>query len=231
MCYHVSTPGEKKLKPFADLKGLQLNFTGDNYYHVSGFDQPLLPVTLTSDPASITEARWKLLPFWVKTEAEGKKYANTLNADCSGIFEKKSYAPFILKNKGLLYVDGFYEPHKVAGVKETENYFIYQPDHSVFTLGIVYAPWTDKETGEHLMTFSVITVPANPLLEEIHNVKKRMPLVIPETSRQGWLDAKTKEETAAFFQPYDGELMAHKTIRVTGLHGRDTNTAEIQQPI
>lgn len=145
MCYYLSTPGEKKLKQYADLNELQLNFTEESYYHVSGFNRPYLPVTLNTDPASIIRARWGLLPFWVKTVAGAKRYANTLNADGAEIFEKKSYSLYILKNKGLLYVDGFYEPHKVAGVKDTENYYIYKPDRAVFTIGrLVGTVMTEK---------------------------------------------------------------------------------------
>lgn len=231
MCYHVSSPGEKKLKEYATLEDLEYTYEGEIYYHVSGFNRPYLPVTLNAEPGKIAPARWKLLPFWVKTEADAKKYANTLNADSAEIFNKKSYSPFILKNKGLLYVDGFYEPHKVEGIKHTENFYIFKPEKQIFTLGIVFAPWTDQPTGEHYNTFSVITVPANPLLEKIHNEKKRMPLIIPEEAQNDWLNTTSKEGTESFFQPYQRYLEAHRVIRVTGARGIDTNIPEIQDPI
>lgn len=229
MCYHTATPSKKQLKKaFADK---EIAYAGEEIFHVSGFVRPTLPVTLNENPTFIEGARWKLLPFWVKTEADAAKYANTLNADADSIFEKASYKNYIGKTRGLLYVSGFYEPHQVKGEKESQNYFIYKPAHEIFTLGIVYAPWKSQETGEFFNTFSIITTEANELLEEIHNVKKRMPLIIGSDDREGWLNAQDQEEVERYFKPYAGELDAHQVYRVTAARGEDTNKKEIQNPI
>lgn len=231
MCYHVSTKEKGKLieaLPTYEVKGDPIQ-----YFHVSGFARPYLPVTLNSEPKVIQEARWKLIPHWVKTEEEAKKYANTLNAESSEIFDKASYKPYIKKYRGLLWIDGFYEPHNVEGKKDTENFYIYRPNKELFSLGIVYAPWVDTDTGEVTNTFSVITVKANELLAEIHNEKKRMPLIIAPGDREAWLNASTKEDIEALFKPYpDGELSAHKiATRVTApKKGQETNTPDVQNP-
>ena len=229
MCYHVGTPSYPELQKKYPKK--KISYSSDEIYHVSGFARPYLPVTLNKDVDAIVSARWKLLPFWVKREADGAKYANTLNAESESIFEKDSYKSYIGKNRGLLYVTGFYEPHKVKGQKETDNYFIYAPNKEIFTLGIVYSDFTDLDTGDTYPTFSIITTAANPLLEEIHNEKKRMPLVISEQSRDAWLFAEGKEEIQSLMKPYAGELGSHQVYRVTGARGVDTNTPGIQQPI
>ena len=230
MCYHTSTPDKELLVQEFPEKIVVDNY--QTFYHTSGFERPFLPTTTNDRPNYIHASRWKLIPFWVKTEAEAKKYANTLNAEYSEIFEKASYRNFIGKNRGLLYVNGFYEPHKVEGQKETENFYIYMPDRKPFTLGIVFAPWTDQETGERIDTFSIITVPANEMMAEIHNEKRRMPLVILPEERERWLTAKTKEDIQTFFKPLpDGILQAHKiNYRVTAARGVDTNIPEVQAP-
>lgn len=229
MCYHVATPSQTKLKKKYPKKDITYN--EKEIYHVSGFVRPYLPVELNQDKGVIKAARWKLLPFWVKTEAEADKYANTLNADGDTIFEKASYKSYIKKYRGLLYVNGFYEPHKVKGQKETDNYYIYTPQKEIFTLGVVYSEWTDQETGEQYPTFSIITTAANEMMEEIHNVKKRMPLVIAEDKRSEWLNATDPAEIKMLMQPYDGDLQAHKVYRVTGARGENTNKPEIQQEV
>ncbi|WP_293934945.1 SOS response-associated peptidase [Sphingobacterium sp. UBA6645] len=229
MCYHSATPSNQQLtQQFPDKK---ISYRGKEIYHVSGFARPNLPVTLNSDYDSIREAKWKLIPFWVKTEADAAKYANTLNAESESIFEKASYKNYINKNRGILYVNGFYEPHKVRGQKETENYFIYKPNKEIFTLGIVFSDFTDQETGERYPTFSIITTPANPLLEEIHNEKKRMPLIISPQERDAWLYANGKNEIQQLMKPYAGELAAHQTYRVTAARGEDTDRPDIQNAI
>ncbi|HIY74825.1 MAG TPA: SOS response-associated peptidase [Candidatus Sphingobacterium stercorigallinarum] len=210
--------------------GKVIVYDKDIYFHVSGFERPFLPVTLSGDIDTIKPARWKLLPFWVKTEADAAKYANTLNAESESIFEKASYKNYIGKNRGLLYVNGFYEPHSSpTGAKE--NYYIYTPSKEIFTLGIVYSDWTDQATGETYPTFSVITTPANPLLEKIHNEKKRMPLIIPPDNRDAWLHAQGKDEITELMQTYTGELDAHRVVRVTAARGEDTNRPDIQDAI
>lgn len=229
MCYHVGSPSKADLKVYLPKKKILYN--GAENFHVSGFSRPYLPVTLNNLDDSVISARWKLLPFWVKTEQEANKYANTLNAESESIFEKASYKNYIAKNRGLLYVTGFYEPHKVKGVKETENYFIYFPKHEIFTLGIVYSQFNDADTGESYPTFSIITTPANPLLEEIHNEKKRMPLVIPESNREAWLFAEEQDEIQQLMTPFIGELGSHQVYRVTGSRGEETNIKSIQDPI
>lgn len=226
MCYHVSIPSAEQLKTKA--KGKKIKYKEAEVFHVSGFTRPYLPVTLNEDADSIVSARWKLIPYWVKNEADAAKYANTLNAEGESIFEKASYKNYIGKHRGLLYVNGFYEPHKVQGVKETENYYIYTPTKDIFTLGVVYSIFADQETGETYPTFSILTTPANPLLEEIHNEKKRMPLIIPQEKRDNWLFAEGKEEIQSLIKPYDGELDANKVCRVTAARGKDTNTPDIQ---
>lgn len=229
MCYHAATPGKKELREAFQNKTVKYDF--EPVFHVSGFARPYLPVTLNTDADSIIAARWKLLPFWVKTEQEAAKYANTLNAEGESIFEKASYKAAIGKTRGLLYVNGFYEPHTVKGLKETENYYIYAPQKEIFTLGVVFTNWTDQSTGEHYPTFSIITTKANPLLEEIHNDKKRMPLIIAEADRDAWLFADGRSEIEQLIKPYGGDLGSHKVARITGARGIDTNLPSSQSPI
>lgn len=230
MCYHASVASKVKFE--IELPQYQLVYDfEDPIYHVSSFTRPFMPVTTNDKPDVIDSAQWKLLPFWVKTEEEAKKYANTCNAESESIFEKASYKNYIGKSRGLLWVDGFFEPHKNRISGKGENYYIHFPEKRIFSIGIVVAPWVNKETGELIKTFSVLTTKANPLLEEIHNEKKRMPLIIPEGSREGWLSAQGKDQINEYLQPYDGDLLAHKVYRVTADRTGTTNRPDIQDPI
>ena len=229
MCYHVSIRGSQYLK--LELPDYRVDYQNDPIYHVSGFTRPFLPVTLNTEQDAVVSAQWKLLPFWVKNEEQAKKYANTLNAESESIFEKASYKNYIGKYRGLLWVDGFYEPHKNEKTGASENYYIYTPNKGLFTIGVVVAPWANQDTGEIINTFSVITTEANPLLAKIHNEKKRMPLLIGENERDAWLNANNKGEIERIMHPYSGELNAHKVYRVTADRTGDTNRPEIQDPI
>ena len=230
MCYHVSTPSKLELEK--QLPEYTVQGEVEPYYHVSGFERPLLYVTTNDTPNVIKPAKWKLIPHWVKTDAEAKKYANTLNADSDKIFSSSSYRQYIEKYKGLLWVDGVYEPHTEEGEAETQNYYIYKPEKKIFSLGIVYSPWLNPDTGEIINTFSVLTTPANERFAWIHNEKERMPLIISnKTDRLRWLHANTKEAIKDFFRPSeDNTFMDHRVGRVTAARGKKTNIPETQLP-
>lgn len=223
MCYHSAAPDAAALRK--QFKNMTVLYNEPEIFHVSGFTRPYLPVTLNNDIDSIVPARWKLIPYWVKDEASADKYANTLNARNDDIFEKASYKNVIEKYRGLLYVTGFYEPHATDGKKNDETYFIQDPADAIFTLGVVWSPWRDYNT------FAIITTEANKQMAEIHNVGKRMPLIIPPDLRDNWLLADGRKEIESLMQPYPGELKAHRTYRVTSARGIDTNKPEIQEPI
>jgi putative SOS response-associated peptidase YedK len=240
MCYHTSAPSNAQL--VKEFKNLQVNYKGDEIFHSNGFDRPFLPVTLNKDVDSIIPGRWKLLQYWIKSEDDLPKAGNTLNARADEVFEKKSYQKDILTHRGLLYVNGFFEPHdpnldpvddndSAPKKKEKENYYIYYPDHKIFTLGVVYTMFRDYDTNDVYPTFSIITTDANPLLEKIHNEKKRMPLIIPADKRDAWLFAEGREEIEQLMIPFDGELGAHRSFRVTAARGIDTNRPDIQDAI
>lgn len=228
MCYEVTQfslmPDVVPHKVFKIKRNINRN------YHVSGFSRPFLGVTLNNDADSIVDARWKLIPSWIKSEADANKYANTLNARDNSIFELASFKNLIEKNRGLLYVDGFWEPHASDGKKNDESHFVYQPDKSLFTLGIVYNLWQNEE-GELYPTFSIITTTPNEKMSEIHNVGLRMPLIIPEADRDAWLFAQGKDEIKSMFKPFEGEIASHRTLRTSTLKGQMDDNIKILEAI
>ena len=112
--------------------------------------------------------------------------------------------------------------HKKAGKKESENYFVYTPEKEILTLGIVWAEFNGYPT------FSIITTAANDYMEEIHNEKKRMPLIISPANHEEWLHSQDPVEIKQLIQPWKGDLQAHQVKRVTAARGEDTNVPEIQ---
>lgn len=228
MCYHTANPDKNQLRK--DIKEKEILYNEPEIYHVSGFTRPYLPVTLNNDPDLIIPARWKLIPFWTKSEADANKGANTLNAKSEEIFEKNSYKNLIGKYRGLLYVTGFFEPHSTDGKKNNENYFVYMPDKKIFTLGITYNMWRNEE-GKEYPTFSILTTEANDHMAEIHNLGKRMPLIIPPEKHDAWLFADGRNEIENLMIPYQCDLKSHRTVEVTKIRETDTNIPSIQNSI
>ena len=63
-------------------------------------------------------------------------------------------------------------------------------DKEVFGFAGLYEEWLDKETGEQIETFTIITTEANKVLEAIH---ERMPVILKPKDYDQWLDAKEKD--------------------------------------
>ena len=235
MCYKVSTPNKDQLEGYfqkidTDQSRLFVVDDFDQFYHADGFAAPPLPFTASEEPHAVKNGYWKLIPHWVKTEAEAKKYANTLNATCEDIFEKASYKSYIGKNRGLLWVNGFFEPHHPAP-KVSVPYYVYAADGDPFALGCVYANWVNQDTGELTRTFSIITTKANELMTEIHNEKKRMPLIITPDNWDKWLGSLDRTQVNEMMQPLpDGLLKAHPVSNVLYKKGVNTNVPEIILP-
>ncbi len=236
MCYKVHTPGKDQLEGYFQKQVVKQGnaFTVDEFarfYHADGFTNPLLPITTTEEPRRVQLGVWKLIPHWVKTANDAKKYANTLNATSEDIFEKASFKPYIGTYRCLLWVNGFFEPNHPEP-KVTIPYYIHSKDGNPFTLGCVFSNWLNQDTGEIIKTFSIITTAANELLGWIHNDKKRMPLVITPENRDIWLSPLSKDEINGLMQPLpDGILEGYPVSNLVYKKGVDANVAEVILPV
>ena len=229
MCYKVHLPLQQKLRDYLIEHSFEVR-DYEHYFHADGFNMPFLPITTSEAPKVVEVGIWKLIPHWVKTWEDAKKYANTLNATCEDIFEKASYKNYISRNRCLVWIEGFFEPnHPQPNV--TIPYYIHAKDGNPISLGGVYSNWLNQETGEIIKTFSIITTPANELLSEIHNEKKRMPSIIALEDRQKWLGQLKKEEITALMRPLpDGRLAGYAVSGLIYNKRVDTNVPEVLKP-
>lgn len=200
-----------------------------NLYMVSGFSHPQLPVITDNE---FVQKEWGLIPSWVKTKAAAQELRDkTLNAKGETIFEKPSFAQNILSRRCLLPVSGFFEWRDFNNNKYP--YFIEPTNASGFLLGSIFDTWVDQSTGACYDTFSIVTTPANPLMEMIHNSKKRMPLMLDFEAADKWINPlSTTEEIKSIILPYDERNMkAHTISKVAGNSKTDRNYPEIFQPV
>ena len=199
-------------------------------YYISGFEFPKLPVITDQQPDRLQGFTWGLIPFWVKSETEALKIrVYTLNARSDTIFDKPSFRNAIRKRRCLIPADGFYEWREVRGKKYP--YYIYLKSKEIFSFAGIWEEWTDHSTGEVLKTFSILTTDANPLMEQIHNTKKRMPVILPREQELDWLkDGLNREEIAALTRPLDEALMgAHPISKLINSRSSNRNVAAIQE--
>lgn len=213
MCFHVQLiPKTVFYSVFEKDYELILNY-GDENYHLNGFDHPYLPVITSEAPFKVQMYRWGLIPSWANKEKADELQNMTLNATSEGIFDKASFKGSALKKRCIILVGGFFENRHEQKGKAKYPYFIYPAEKKALMLGGLYNEWTDRETGEVIPTCSIVTTPANILLEKIHNTKKRMPLVLDDENAKKWLDTMlSREQVEEIMKPCPEDLLASHTI-------------------
>lgn len=226
MCFHYSLTKER-----TEVE-IQLSARWDDdwepVYHANGFAFPDMPVIKQSDPGRIQLSHWGLVPGWVKSKEDADKLrAQTLNARAETIFEKPSFRSSISNSRCLVIADGFFEWMEFN--KKKYPHFIHLKNNPVFCFAGIYSDWTDKQTGEHLCTHSIITTEPNDMLRKIHNVKQRMPVIVPPNRYQEWLSpGLSKDAIRSFFTAYpDAEMANHTISKLITSRTQNSNVPEV----
>ena len=171
---------EKRFK--ASMSNPELFIGNDS---INGFSFPLNPVISNEDPNTIQLFNWGLIPSWSKDKEIRK---NTLNARIETIQEKVSFKN-CTQNRCLILADGFYEWQWQDELgKKKQKYLIHLPNNDAFAFAGIYSKWVDKSSGELIKTYSIITTEAKGLMLDIHNSKKRMPIILNSSNEKDWLE-------------------------------------------
>lgn len=204
MCFHTEQTklGIELEKRFKATLDNPIEFRPQN--HINGFEFPQTPVIIDEAPQIITHYTWGLIPAWAKDE-EIQKY--TLNAKIETVSEKLSFKNSVNK-RCLVIANGYFEWQWLdpKGTKK-QKYELCLPNDELFAFAGLYSHWVDKNTGEIKNTYTLLTTEASLLLAEIHNNKKRMPVVLKHEDETKWLQHEPIEH---FAYPYNVDLIANK---------------------
>ena len=181
----------------------------EGQYRISGFAHPVCPIITASEYIDV--AKWGLIPAWTKSESDAKKISKMcLNAKTETVFNLPSFYNPVLTKRCLIPATGYFEFHHRDG--SAIPYYIFLKDEVIFSFGGLYDVWKSKSAENTMIkTFTILTVPANPLCSEIHNGGNnpgRMPLILNREKEAEWLDPSLKKsEIQSFFQPFAADRM------------------------
>lgn len=232
MCFDISYALKREDIELRFETRFQEPDTYEPVYHVSAFSLPKAPVITNEEERSIKMLNWGLIPFWVKDLKTAEDIRlKTFNARSETIFEKPSFRTSIKNKRCLVIVDGFFEWRLVKD--KNYPYYIRSAEGGALAMAGIWDMWINKETEEKLSTFSIITTKANPLLEKIHNKKKRMPAILRKEDEYCWLDADlSKEDVFSILTPIDDSALDAHTVSklVSNRRTRETNVKEVIMP-
>jgi len=203
----------------------------DYHYFYRAFANPRIPVISGQDPGKAELMQWGLIPSWVKDATKADQIRKgTYNARAESLHEKPSFRGPVRKGRCLVLAHGFFEWQHVAG--EKIPWYIRLRDDAPFAFAGLADSWADPETGEVLNTFSIVTTRANPLMEKIHNTKKRMPVILSREKEADWINNELPPDNVRqLLLPLDQDLLlAHPVSRKISDPGTDPSDGEVVRP-
>lgn len=185
MCFSISVAKNKSQLEKKFKAKLEPSFEFEPVSFITAFTKPLVSIITNDKQDYIQLYNWGLIPHWVKSEEQAKDIATkTFNARSETAHQKPSFRDAFKTQRCLVLADGFFE-WKTEGKIKTPHH-IYLKEHEPFAFAGIYNSWVNKETGEIQNTFSILTQEANPYMAEIHNLKKRQPIIVH--NQQTWLE-------------------------------------------
>lgn len=169
---------------------------------INGYSYIKTPVVTNENPGEVDMFNWGLIPFWAKDDSIKKM---TLNAKIETVQEKPAFRNSV-ENRCLIIADGYYEWQWIDPKGKQKQKFLIKPkDQEIFAFAGIYSSWKNPLSNELINSYSIITTEANELMSEIHNNKKRMPVVLRKEDRMNWLQG---QDVGSFAFPYEVELEA-----------------------
>ena len=170
------------------------------------------PVITNEFPDQLQLFRFGMTPFWAKkqmylfnarSEGDHNKADDPQYRGAMGIINKPAFRHAVRYKRCLVIVDGIIEGSKKDRLNRP--YLIYMRDgQRPFALAGIWDVWTNKETGELIQSFSIITTVANDLLQKVGH--HRSPVILSEQHEQEWLDGDLPlGEVTDLLQPYPAE--------------------------
>lgn len=146
--------------------------------------------------------RWGLIPSWSK---DASSASGLINARAESVHEKPSFRAAFKRRRCLVIADGFYEWRKNDDGSKTPMH-IRLADGSPFAIAGLWERWTEPESGEDVITCTLITTTPNRLMADIHN---RMPVILPPDAYDVWLDRhlENPDTLRHLLIPYDPAQM------------------------
>ena len=150
---------------------------------------PIILRSHQTNRSAIGMARFGLLPSWAKEENFGR---HTYNARAETVDEKPSYrAAWKNRHYALALADQFYEPCYETGKAVRTG--IKQVNGEPMAIASIWDTWTEPDTGELIVSFSMLTINANdhPVMQRLHKPEEEKRSVVPLRPElfNAWLDA------------------------------------------
>lgn len=239
--------GKKEFKP-ANLSKEELTqmrwyhrflsaYGSDTTYHrfyENGFDYFPTPIITAGEPDKFKMFRWGMIPPDTKPERVASIREETLNSRSERMWEAKPFQDAFAKaQRCLIPVTGFFEWRWLDedGTVKVPYHVTFR-DHDIRSMAGLYNRWKDPSTGEFYYSYTILTCPANSILEYVHNHKQRMPVFIDKENEQAWLNRDLgRDDVMDLCVPNNDQAMRAYTIsKLLTTRNTNLNVPEVLSP-
>jgi len=236
MCFHfslISTSNKIENRAKAEFINSNVKSSFDTpHFHLNGFEHPVIAISTMELPDIILPSIWGIAPNNTDPESlddyykKASKYGGGLNARSEKLQSHFIYKQVYKSQRCLIWANAFFEPHHFKS--KSYPYLIRRRDFNLFALAGIY---TRFKNG--LITCAILTKEAMPYLAEIHNQKKRQPVILNQNTEQHWL-MNDLNETGIFriiAENYDdNSLESYPVSKALQSPKQDSNIPEILKP-
>lgn len=141
--------------------------------------QPIIVFLRQGGDVGAQLMRWGLVPEWVK---DPREFPLIVNARAETLKEKASFRSPLKNKRCIIPASGYYEWLRQDGHKQP--YYITNKDGSPMLFAGLHSTWMGPD-GEEVDTATIITVPANAQLAQVHD---RSPALLTDQAVSDWLD-------------------------------------------
>jgi putative SOS response-associated peptidase YedK len=117
-----------------------------------------------------------------------------------------------LDARTALHHAGLYEWQLLPDGKSKQPYYITLNDQDIFGFAALWDS-SKRDDGMRIYSCTIVTMPANALMTEIHNVKHRMPAILAKEDRDGWLTAAPEDAFKLLRQYPDTQMVATRVSK------------------
>lgn len=157
-------------------------------------------IRLVDGQLQVTGMRWGLVPHFAK--GIPGPYS-TINARVETFRTSPAYrSAWKRGQRCLVPAAGFYEWQVLPDGKQP--WYIGCADQEVFAFAGLWDAST-PEGGEPMLSFTIITLPASPLMAQVHNSRQREPAILRRDDWDTWLGGEA-DAAHACLRPYPDAL-------------------------
>ena len=156
-------------------------------------------VTERDGKRDLVRMRWGLVPRWWSKPTKELRAA-TFNARAETVETKPFFREAFKRTRCLIPMSGYYEWQDTSGGKQPW-YFIARDGSPILTAAGLWDEWKNRETGERLMSCTMIITEPNGFAAQVHD---RMPAFLTEVQFAPWLSG---EAGAGILKPVANDFL------------------------